>query len=95
MSVQEIINREPRLGMTSAPYCCGEIKVSDEKDDRNIDRAEKDEPIIQFMTPPTPEFEYVSREAHVTYNDWACSYRLSDISDDDLQVGQISMHYCS
>ena len=79
MLIQEIVNREPRLGMTSAPYCCGEIKVSDEKDDRNIDRAEKDEPIIQFMTSSAPEFEDVSREAQATCNDWACSLRLSGI----------------
>ena len=91
MSVQEIINREPRLGMTSAPYCCGEIEVSDEEDDRNIDRVEEDEedePIIQFMTPFALEFKDVSREAQATCNDWACSRRLSSVSDDDLQVGQ-------
>ena len=88
MSVQEIINREPRLGMTSAPYCCGEIEVSDEEDDRNINRVEEDEPIIKFMTPPTPKFEDVGRETQVTCNDWACSRRLSIILDDDLQVGQ-------
>ena len=79
MSIQEIVNREPRLGMTSAPYCCGEIEVSDEEDDRNIDRVEEDEPIIQFMTPLAPEFEDVSREAQATCNDWACSLRLSGI----------------
>ncbi|GFY91240.1 hypothetical protein Acr_07g0014360 [Actinidia rufa] len=86
--VQEIINREPLLGMTSAPYCCGEIEVSDEEDDCNINRVEEDEPIIQFMTSPTPEFEDVGREAQATCNDWACNHRLSSISDDDLQIGQ-------
>ena len=65
--------------MTSAPYCCGEIKASDKEDDcnidevegndRNIDRVEEDEEdetIIQFMIPLAPEFKDVSREAHAT-----------------------------
>ncbi|GFZ19597.1 hypothetical protein Acr_28g0003020 [Actinidia rufa] len=90
MSVQEIVNKEPRMGMTSAPYCCGEIKVRDEEDDRNIDRVKEDEedteyePIIQFKTPPALEFEDVSRKAQATCNDWACSRRLSGISNDNL-----------
>ncbi|PSS34803.1 Glutamate--tRNA ligase [Actinidia chinensis var. chinensis] len=88
MSVQKIINREPRLGMTSAPYCCGEIEVSDEEDDRNVDKVEEDEPIIQFMTHPAPKFEDVSREAQATCSDWSCSHSLLGISDDELQVGQ-------
>ena len=68
MSVREIINSESRLGMTSAPYCCEKIEVSDEEDDNNIDRVEEDEPIIQIMTPPALEFEDVSREAQATNN---------------------------
>ena len=73
--------------MTSAPYGCGEIEVSDEEDDCNIDRVEEDkedEPIIQFMTPLAPEFGDVSREAQATRNDWAFNRRLFVISDDDL-----------
>ena len=85
MSIQEIINKEPRLDMTFAPYYCEEIKVSDEQDDRNIDRVEEDESIIQFMTHPSPNLRML---AQATYNDWPCSCRLFVISDDDLQVGR-------
>ena len=55
--------------MTSAPYCCREIEVSNEEDDHNIDRVEEDELIIQFITPPTLEFEDVSSEAQAACND--------------------------
>lgn len=40
------------------------------------------------MTPPTPEFENVSREAQATCSDWSSSRRLLGILDDDLKVGQ-------
>ena len=64
------------------------LEVSDKEDDRNIDSVEKDKPIIQFMTSLALKFENVSRETQATCNNWACSRRLSSISDDDLQVGQ-------
>ena len=88
MSIQEIVHREPRLGMTSAPYYCGEIEVSDEENDLNVDIVEENESIVQFMTLLALEFEDVSRETQATCLDWSSSRRLSSISNDDLQVGQ-------
>ena len=34
---------EPQLNMTSAPYCHGESKPSDDKDDRHIDKVKIEE----------------------------------------------------
>ena len=37
--VEEIVNMEPQLSMTSTPYCYGESKPSDDEDKRHIDKV--------------------------------------------------------
>uniref|UniRef100_B9ND13 Uncharacterized protein n=1 Tax=Populus trichocarpa TaxID=3694 RepID=B9ND13_POPTR len=39
VSVQEIVNMKPLLGMTFAPYCYGGFEPSDDEDEHHINRV--------------------------------------------------------
>ena len=96
--MQEIVNLEPQLGMTSILYCYGESKPRDEENDCHIVRVEvkeKDgedrdaelvELVNQYMTPLTLEFEVLSEDNHYRCNDWADSCKHSGLSFDELEV---------
>jgi hypothetical protein len=60
MSVEEIVNIKPQLGMIFVPYCYEESKSSDNEYDFRIDRvkvAELIEHINQYMTLHASSFE--------------------------------------
>ena len=60
MSIEEIVNIKPQLGMIFVPYCHEESKSSDNKYDCRIDRvkvAELIEHINQYMTLHASSFE--------------------------------------
>lgn len=60
MSVEEIVNIKPQLGMIFVPYCHEESKSSDNEYDFRIDRvkvAELIEHINQYMTLHASSFE--------------------------------------
>jgi hypothetical protein len=99
--VQEIINIEPQLGITSTSYCYGKYESSDDEDDHHINRVgveEEDvedgdgrddeliEVINHYMTPPAFGFEVVSAGDQYRCNDWANSGRHSGLSIDELEV---------
>jgi hypothetical protein len=99
--VQEIINIELQLGMTSTSYCYGKYESSDDEDDHHINRVGveeedvedgdgKDDELIEvinhYMTPPASGFEVVSTGNQYRCNDWANSGRHSGLSIDELKV---------
>jgi hypothetical protein len=99
--VQEIINIELQLGMTSTSYCYGKYESSDDEDDHHINRVGveeedvedgdgKDDELIEvinhYMTPPASGFEVVSTGDQYRCNDWANSGRHSGLSIDELEV---------
>jgi hypothetical protein len=49
ISVHEIFNKEPLLGMTSTSYCYGQLEPSDDKDDCHIDRVAVEEEVDMLI----------------------------------------------
>jgi hypothetical protein len=89
------------LGITSAPYCYGESKPSDDENDYHIDRIEVEEedeedggdgdvelvePINQYMTLRASKFKVVGVDDQYGCNDWVKSCRHLGLLVDKLEA---------
>jgi len=85
--------------MTTTPYCYGEPKIYDGKDDHHINRVNKDgkdeedgedkdneliEPPNQFTRHHALGFEDVARHVQNAYNDWVLINGNSGLSYNEL-----------
>jgi hypothetical protein len=93
--VQEILNIEPWLSITSTLYCYEEYKPIDGEDDRHINRIEVEEkdgdtelvkPVNQYIAPLTLEFKVTSVDDQYECNDLAYSCKHSALSVDELEI---------